>query len=307
MTQQQREAVDGMLRASPFDPAGDLREQRPLFEQMMTAVPVPADVVATPGQLGGVPVIAVDIPGVTTGGVIVYFHGGFFAIGSAAASVGLAADLARAAGMRVVSVDYRLAPEHPYPAAPDDAMGVYRALLESGQDVARVALAGESAGATLAVVTLAAIGRAGLPQPAAAVLMSPWADLAGTGQTITTKADVDPVVTAAAVRVRARDYLDGASAFDPAVSPVYGSLAGLPPLLIQSGSHEVLLDDAIRLAARAARDDVAVTLDVTPGVPHVFQAFAAVLDEGADALTRAGAFLRVHVGTAAAAAAGQRG
>jgi monoterpene epsilon-lactone hydrolase len=190
MTQQQREAVAGLLRASPFDPADDLREQRPLFEKMVSAAPVPADVVTTPGQLGGVPVIRVDIPGTTTDGVILYFHGGFFAIGSAATSVGLAADLARHARMRVVSVDCRLAPEHPYPAAPDDAMTAYRALLDTGQDVARLALAGESAGATLAVVTLAAIGRAGLPQPASAVLMSPWAGLAGTGDSIKAKADV---------------------------------------------------------------------------------------------------------------------
>jgi len=139
--------------------------------------------------------------------------------------------------------------------------------------------------------------QAGLPQPAAAVLMSPWADLAGTGASLTTKADVDPVITADAVRVRARDYLHGVDASDPAVSPIYARLDGLPPLLIQAGSHEVLLDDAIRLAARAASDDVAVTLDVTPGVPHVFQAFAAVLDEGEAALTRAGAFLAAHTGT----------
>jgi epsilon-lactone hydrolase len=306
MTQQQREVVAGMLRASPFDPAGDLREQRPLFEKMIAAAPVPADVVTTPGQLGGVPVIYVDIPGITTAGVILYFHGGFFAIGSAATSVGLAADLARNARMQVVTVDYRLAPEHPYPAAPHDAMTAYRALLDSGQDVARLALAGESAGANLALVTLTAIGRAGLPQPASAVLMSPRADLAGTGDSLKTKADVDPVITAEAVRVRARDYLGGADACDPAVSPLYASLAGLPPLLIQAGSHEILLDDAIRLAARAANDDVAVTLDVVPGVPHVFQAFAAVLDEGEAALTRAGAFLRAHTGTAEAGSAGRR-
>ena len=204
---------------------------------MIAAAPVPADVVTTPGQLGGVPVVYVDIPGTTTDGVILYFHGGFFAIGSAAASVGLASELARKARMQVVTVDYRLA------------------------------LAGESAGANLAVVTLAAIGRAGLPQPAAAVLMSPWADLAGTGDSIKTKADADPVITAAAIRVRARDYLGGADAADPAASPVHASLAGLPPLLIQAGSHEILLDDAIRLAARAAHDDVTVTLDVVPGVP----------------------------------------
>jgi epsilon-lactone hydrolase len=306
MTQQQREAVAGMLRASPFDPAGDLRDQRPLFEKMIAAAPVPADVVTTPGQLGGVPVVYVDIPGTTTDGVILYFHGGFFAIGSAAASVGLASDLARKARMQVVTVDYRLAPEHPYPAAPHDAMTAYQGLLDSGQDVARLALAGESAGANLALVSLAAISRAGLPQPASVVVMSPWADLAGAGDSIKTKADVDPVITAGAVRVRARDYLGGADARDPAVSPVYGSLAGLPPLLIQAGSHEVLLDDAIRLAARAASDDVAVTLDVVPGVPHVFQAFAAILDEGEAALTRAGAFLRAHTGTAATETAGQQ-
>jgi epsilon-lactone hydrolase len=307
MSRQQREAIDSMLRTSPFDPGGDLREQRPLFEQTVAAAPVPGDVVTTPGQLGGVAAIWVDIPGTTTDGVILYFHGGFFAIGSAAASVGLAADLARQARMRVVTVDYRLAPEHPYPAAPQDAMTAYRALLDSGQDVARVALFGESAGANLAVVTLAATGRAGLPQPTSAVLMSPWADLAGTGDTIKTKAAVDPVLTAAAIRVRAGDYLDGADASDPAVSPVHGSLAGLPPLLIQAGSHEILLDDAIRLAARAAYDDVAVTLDVTPGVPHVFQAFAAILDEGQAALTRAGDFLREHTAAAVAVTAGQHG
>ena len=306
MTQQQREAVAGMLRASPFDPAGDLREQRPLFDKMVAAAPVPADVVTTPGQLGGVPVISVDVPGTTTDGVILYFHGGFFAIGSAATSVGLASDLARQARMPVVTVDYRLAPEHPYPAAADDAMTAYRALLDSGQDVTRLALAGESAGANLALVTLAAIGRAGLPQPASAVLMSPWADLTGTGDTIKTKADADPVITAEAVRVRARDYLGGVDACDPAVSPVYASLAGLPPLLIQAGSHEILLDDAIRLAEQAAYDNVAVTLDVVPGVPHVFQAFAVILDEGEAALTRAGAFLRQHIGTAAAGTAGRR-
>ena len=135
--------------------------------------------------------------------------------------------------------------------------------------------------------------------------MSPWADLAGTGESIKTKADVDPVITASAIRVRAGDYLDGADACDPSVSPVYSSLAGLPPLLIQAGSHEVLLDDAIRLAARAAYDDVAVTLDVVPGVPHVFQAFAALLDEGAAALTRAGDFLLGHTGTATAGTTGR--
>jgi epsilon-lactone hydrolase len=136
MTQQQREAVAGVLRASPFDPAGDLREQRPLSGKMIVAAPVPAGVVTTLGQLGGVPVIRVDIPATKTDGVVLYFHGGFFAIGSAATSAGLAAVLARQARMPVVTVDYRLAPEHPYPAAPDDALTAYQSLLDSGQDPA---------------------------------------------------------------------------------------------------------------------------------------------------------------------------
>jgi acetyl esterase/lipase len=299
MTQQQREAIKSMLTASPMDPAGDPLEQRPLFEQMITAIPVPADVVTTPGQLGGVPVVTIDIPGTTTEGVILYFHGGFFAIGSAAASVGLASDLARKARMQVVTVDYRLAPEHPYPAALHDAMTAYRALLDTGQHVARVALAGESAGANLAAATLVAIQRDGLPRPSSAVLLSPWVDLTGTGDSITAKAAVDPMITATAIRVRAGDYLNGADASDGLVSPIYASLAGLPPLLIQAGSHEVLLDDAICLTARAAHDDVDVTLEVVPGVTHVFQAFAAHLDEGEAALTRAGAFLRGHIAAAA--------
>ena len=156
---------------------------------------MPPNVATTPGQLGGVPVIRIDIPGTTTpNGVIMYFHGGFFAIGSAPASVGLASDLARKARMQVVTVDYRL-DRAPLPRRPRRRHDRLPGPVDSGQDVARLALAGESAGATLAVVTLAAIARTGLPQPTSAVLMSPWADLAGTGDSLKTKADVDPVIT----------------------------------------------------------------------------------------------------------------
>lgn len=294
MTQLQREAIDSAVRASPLDLGGHPLEQRPLFEQMVTAVPIPDDVVTTPGHLGGVPVISLEIAGLTIEGVILYFHGGAFAIGSASASVGLAADLARKAHMRVITVDYRLAPEDPHPAASLDAMSAYRALLDGGQDAARIAVAGESSGANLAVTTLIGASRAGLPQPSATVLMSPWVDLTVTGQSATTRADLDPALTVRALRLRAEDYLRGTDASDGSVSPIYADLTGLPPLLIQVGSHEILLDDAIRLAIKAAADDVEVTLEVVPGVPHVFQAFAAHLDEGEEALERAGAFLRRH-------------
>jgi monoterpene epsilon-lactone hydrolase len=294
MTQLQREAIDGALRASPLDLGGDPLEQRPLFEQMVTAVPVPDDVVTTPGHLGGVPVISVGIAGLHSEGVILYFHGGAFAIGSASASVGLAAEVARKARMRVITVDYRLAPEDPYPAAALDAMSAYRALLDGGQDVARIAVVGESAGANLAVATLLGASRAGLPQPSSAVLMSPWLDLAVIGQSATTRASLDPALTVRALRLRAADYLRGRDASGASVSPIYADLTGLPPLLIQVGSHEILLDDATRLATKAASDDLEVTLEVVPGVPHVFQAFAAHLDEGEAALERVGAFIRRH-------------
>jgi epsilon-lactone hydrolase len=291
MSQQQRETIDTLMRNSPLDLGGDIAEQRVLLHQLLTSEPLPDDVVVTPDTLGGVPVLSVEIAGQRQEGTILYFHGGGYAMGSAQASVGLASDLGRRSHMRVVTVDYRLALEHPFPAAPDDAIAAYRELLAREGDSARIAIAGESAGGNLAVVTLLRIRDAALPQPFAAVVMSPWTDLAGTGLSSTTKADVDPALTASGLLTRARDYLGDLDPASPTASPIYADLTGLPPLLIQVGSNEILLDDATRLATRAAADNVAVTLDVVPEVPHVFQAFAAHLDEADDALDRAGTFL----------------
>ncbi|KJK55382.1 alpha/beta hydrolase [Saccharothrix sp. ST-888] len=294
MTQQQRETVARILHNSPVDLGGDVLEQRELFRQLVSANPVSDDVIAEPGTLGGVPAMSIEIAGAAPDGVVLYFHGGCFAVGSAQASVGLAANLARKAGVRVVSVDYRLAPEHPYPAALDDALAAYRALVDREQGAERIAVAGESAGANLATaVMLAAREDGGLPQPSCAVLFSPWADVTVPGRTH--DAGLDPVINGDALRLRARDYLQGTDPLDGLVSPVHADLTGLPPMLIQAGSQEYLLDDAVRLAARAAADHVPVTLDVTPRVLHVFQAFAALLDEGDEALARAGGFLRTHL------------
>ena len=296
MSRHQRDAIDQMLRDAPFDLGGDVLLQRPLLEQMLTGQPLADDVYTTSGELGGVPVIFVEISETGPNGLIFHVHGGGFALGSAASSIGFASDLARKAGMSAVTVDYRLAPEHPYPAALSDVVAAYQALLEREGPHARIVLSGESAGGTLALELLIAARQRGLVMPAAAVLFSPMTDLTVSGDSFTTKADVDPNITAAAIQRRVNDYLTGTgiAPADPLVSPIFADLTGLPPLLVQAGSHEVLLDDATRLGTRAAADDVAVILDVTPDVGHVFQAFSAILDEADQALTRAGGFLQAH-------------
>ena len=303
MTAQQRDMIDQILRSAPFDLGGDIAVQRPLLEQMLTSQPLPADVRTTPGDLGGIAVVFIDIADVEPRGTIFHIHGGGFALGSAAGSVGLASSLARKTGMRAVSVDYRLAPEHPYPAGLQDVTAAYRALLEQAGSAAHVVVSGESAGGNLAVELLVAGKADGLTMPAAALLLSPMTDLTATGSSYAGKADVDPAISAQAIRARTADYLAGTDTdrSDPLVSPIFADLSGLPPLLIQAGSHEVLLDDATRLAVKAATDDVAVILDITPGVPHVFQAFAALLDEGDIALNRAARFIKDHVSAMAAA------
>ena len=294
MTVQQRKALDELLRGGPLDVGGEIAEQRAIFHEMIASVPLPEDVSAKRGELGGVPVVTVQTPDIDQAAVILYFHGGAYALGSAPDSVGLAADLVRRAGARAISVDYRLAPEHPFPAAVDDAVAAYRALLDEGVPAAHIAFVGESAGGGLVAATLVALKDAGLAQPASAAVFSPWADLTVSGASATTKAALDPALTPEALRTRARDYLGDRDPAAPLASPAFADLTGLPPLLIQAGSHEILLDDAVRLAARAAEHDVPVELQVWPGVPHVFQGFAALLDEADEALNAAAAFLKRH-------------
>ncbi|WP_405064456.1 alpha/beta hydrolase [Kribbella sp. NBC_01505] len=296
MSREQREQLDQILRHGEFDIGGDVDEQRVIFHEMISSVPLPDDIVTTPGELGGVPVITVETPGNDPSVVVLYFHGGGYALGSAPDSVGLAADVARRVGARAITVDYRLAPEHRYPAAVTDAVAAYQALLDSGVPNSKVAFVGESAGGGLVVATLVALKEAGLPQPSSAAVFSPWVDLTLSGDSMKTKVEVDPALTPDGLRRRAGDYVAGGDAAAGTVSPVFADLTGLPPLLIQAGSHEILLDDAVRLAARAAAHDVLVQLQVWPEVPHVFQGFAALLDEGAAALDSAAAFTKAQWG-----------
>jgi acetyl esterase/lipase len=261
----------------------------------MARVPVAPDVQQNPVEIGGVAGIEVTIQGNEAENVILYFHGGVYVIGYAAATVPLVGDLVRRTGTKAITLEYRLAPEHPYPAAVEDARAAYVGLLAQGIAPGQIALAGESAGGGLAVALLLALREAGVPLPSCAYLMSPYVDLTLSGETLVANREVDPLLTPEGLRARVPDYVGEADASDPYISPIFGDLRELPPLLIQVGSHEVLLSDALRLAGRAAISDVAITLDVTPGVPHVFQAYAALLDEAGVALDRASDFVNAQL------------
>ena len=294
MSKEQQLQLDAILRQGSLDQAGDVAPLRATFNELMSHVPVAPDVRQNPVELGGVDGVEVTIEGAATDNVILYFHGGVYVIGTAVASVPLVSEVARRTGAKAVTLDYRLAPEHPYPAAIDDARAAYEGLLEQGVDPSRIALAGESAGGGLALATLLALRAAGTPLPAGAFLMSPYVDLTLSGETLTAREALDPILAPAGLRARVPDYVGGGDASDPLISPIFGDLSGLPPLLIQVGSHEILLSDALRLASRAALSDVTVTLEVTAGVPHVFQGFAGLLDEAGAALDRAANFLNTQ-------------
>jgi acetyl esterase/lipase len=292
---EQRETLDAILRQSAFPADADVNEQRRLLGKLLSAQPLPADVTVTTATLGGVPTAEITVDGVEPRHVVLYFHGGVYVLGDAAQAAGLGAQIARRTSATVISVGYRLAPENPYPAAVDDALTAYQALLDNGTDPSDIAFAGESAGGGLAIATLVNARDHGLPLPAAAYVMSPYADLTLAGATMDTKRGADPLLSPQALRARVPDYTAG---HDPAlalISPIFADLTGLPPLIIQAGTHEVLLDDAIRLARQAATADVAVTLEITPGVPHVFQAYSPILDEAVAALDRAGQLLSAHL------------
>src|SRR5947209_10745797 len=292
---EQRETLDAILRQSAFPADSDVNQQRELFREAISAQPLPAEVTVTAGELGGVPIAEITVDGIEPRHVILYFHGGVYVIGDAFLAAGLAAQVGRRTHAKVISVDYRLAPEHPYPAAVDDALVAYEALLDNGIAASDIAFAGESAGGGLAIATLVNARDHGLPLPAAAFVMSPYADLTLAGTTMETKREVDPLLSREALQARVTDYTSGQDAALGLISPIFADLSGLPPLIIQAGTHEVLLDDAVRLARQAAIADVQVTLDITPGVPHVFQAYYPILDEAAAALDRAGQLLSAHL------------
>ena len=303
MSTEQRENLDAILRQSAFPDDADVNEQRRALREFLSAQPLPADVTVSAAELGGVPTAEIAVDGIEPRHTVLYFHGGVYVMGDAALAADLASQVGRRTDAKVISVDYRLAPEHPYPAAVDDAFAAYEALLDNGIAPSDIVLAGESAGGGLAVATLVNARDHGLPLPAAAFVMSPLVDLTLAGTTMETKNEVDPLISRERLEPRVTDYTAGQDASLGLISPIFADLVGLPPMIIQAGTHEVLLDDAVRLARQAATADVEVTLDITPRVPHVFQAYYAILDEGAAALDRAGQFLSAHLAGAALTAA----
>jgi epsilon-lactone hydrolase len=295
MSQQQRAAVDTQLRSAPLDTSRPIAEQRQAFAALMDGPP-PAGVGLAATTLGGRPALEITPGGDRAGGTILYFHGGSWVVGSPATAQNLTAALVRRTGAGAVSLDYRLAPEHPYPAAIQDGLAAYRDLLGRGVPADQIILAGDSAGGGLSVVTALAARDAGLPRAAGVVAFSPGLDATRSGASMTSKEGADPLFTKAALDRLGSLYLAGQDPRQPLLSPaVHADLSGLPPLLLQAGSNEILLDDSTRLATRAAAAGVDVILDVTADVPHVFQLYEGTLDEAGAALDRAARFIRDHL------------
>jgi epsilon-lactone hydrolase len=300
MSRQQRDALDARLRSGP---RGESRptpeEQRRGFAATITR-PAPEGVAVRRATLGGRPALELTPAAASGPGRLLYLHGGGYVVGSPDTHAGLAGELARRTGLRAWSLEYRLAPEHPFPAAVDDGLAAYRDLLASGTEPRHVVLAGDSAGGGLGVATLLAARDAGLPGPAALAVFSPWTDLTLTGTTLRTKEDADPIFAEADLRAFADHYLGPRDRTHPLASPLLADLTGLPPLLVQAGANEVLLDDAVRLAGRAGAADVEVTLEIGPGLPHVYQHHYGHLDEADTALDHAAHFLTTRLTGAAA-------
>lgn len=283
------------IREREPDKKPTLAESRASLEEMARVFPVEEDVRVEPVEAGGVSGEWVAAPNAEAQRVLLYLHGGGYAIGSAASHRAMVGRISRAAGARALSLDYRLAPEHPHPAALEDAQAAYRWLLAQGTEPERIVIGGDSAGGGLTLAALVALRDAGLPLPAGAVCLSPWTDLAVTGESITTKAGEDPMIQPQQLGPYVEYYAAGQDPRHPLISPLYADLAGLPPLLIQVGTAEILLDDSARLAERASAAGVAVTYEPWEKMIHVWQYFAPLLEEGREAIERIGQFIRERV------------
>ncbi len=293
MASSEIDAIRELLRSKPR-PAG-FAERRERLDAIGSTSPPAGDIRLEPIDANGVAAEWSLALGSDPSKVLLFFHGGGYCSGSIVSHRGMVTEAGRAARARTLAVGYRLAPEHPFPAAIEDARSAYRFLLDQGVAPSKIAIAGDSAGGGLTLALMTRVRDAREPLPACAWLVSPWVDLQMTGASLADKAVTDPLISKSYLEELASAYLAGADPTNPLVSPLNADLAGLPPLLVQVGSAETLLDDAVRIARRAGAADVRVNLEIWPHMIHAWHLWAAQLEAGRRAIASAGAFIRAHL------------
>lgn len=292
-----QERIDAWNNASSsFGPLlmgqpGDWAAEREQYVRVLAQHPTPEGVSISEIEMGGIAATVVTPDDAEEGRVLLYIHGGGYIAGSPSAYHGLAGHYAKLLKAVVYMPDYRLAPEHPFPAAIDDTLTSYKWLLDQGHDPKSIAFSGDSAGGAMVISVMVAARNAGLALPVAGVAISPWANLEHSGSSMTTRDGIDPTVSLAGLDLMAKAFLNGALKNNPDASPVFADVRGLPPIMIQIGESEVMLSDAMRLATHLAENRVRVSLEVWPGMFHVWHMFAAILPEGKQALKGSAAFL----------------
>ena len=294
MERDEIDTIRALLTSKPRPVGWPERRQR--LDEVGSFWPVAPDVKLDPVDLDGVPGEWSTAPGSDTSRVLLFFHGGGYCSGSIRSHRRMVTEAGRSAGIRTLAVGYRLAPEHPFPAAMEDALTAWRFLRKQGLAARHIAVGGDSAGGGLALVLNTQLRDAKEELPGCAWLVSPWTDLTMSGSTLTTKDDTDPIIHRAYLGELADAYVPaGMDRKDPHVSPLYAELTGLPPMLIQVGSAETLLEDATRLGGAAGTADVPVTLEIWPHMIHAWPMWNAHLKPGRAALAHAGAFMRAHM------------
>jgi acetyl esterase/lipase len=289
MISEQLKNVIERIKSQPQNPNASIEKRRAGMERISEHVA--SDVTCEPVNAGGVPAEWIVAPGAVQDRVILYLHGGGYVIGSINTHRAMIARIARASNARALAIDYRLAPEHPFPAAVDDATAAYKWLLAEGYKPGKIVIAGDSAGGGLTLAALVALRDSGVPMPAGAVPISPWTDLEGTGESVRSRAAKDPMVTQSNLAESAKQYYGARDPKDPLVSPLHANFRGLPPMLIHVGDAEILLDDATRVAERAKLAGVKVELEVWDDMIHVWHVFAKLLPEGQQAIDKIGKFV----------------
>ena len=295
MTVSQLDSLITLLRSRPAPATQDVTDSRARFEKMGAFLGGAPDARCEKVDVDGVPAEWVSAAAVDAGRAVLYLHGGGYAIGSLNTHRRLAFDISAASGARVLLLDYRLAPEHPFPAAVDDAATAWRWLLKQGLAAGKLAIAGDSAGGGLTIATLVNLRDRKLGLPACAVAISPWVDLEGVGTSMTARSAQDPMVQKAGLTWMADMYLAGKDARTPLAAPLHADLSGLPPVMVQVGTAETLLDDATRIAERLHSAGNEVKLSVWPNMLHVFPLFAPILSEGMDGCREIGQFIKARM------------